>query len=49
LQAVAPMALRLRRSKFMADYFNDQQAEEQELQTLIQGWNTKRTRKKASK
>jgi len=49
LQAVAPMALRLRRSKFMTDYFNDQQAEEQELQTLIQGWKTKRTRKKASK
>jgi magnesium chelatase subunit I len=49
LQAVAPMALRLRRSKFMTDYFNDQQAEEQELQTLIQGWKTKRTRKQASK
>ncbi len=49
LQAVAPMALRLRRSKFMTAYFNDQQAEEQELQTLIQGWKTKRTRKKASK
>ena len=49
LQAVAPMALRLRRSKFMTDYFNDQQAEEQELQTLIQGLKTKRTRKKASK
>jgi hypothetical protein len=33
----------------MTDYFNDQQAEEQELQTLIQGLKTKRTRKKASK
>lgn len=35
LYAVAPMALRLRRSKFINEYFNDQQAEENELSTLL--------------
>ena len=35
LQAVAPMALRLRRSQFMAEYFVNQTKEEQEMANLI--------------
>jgi magnesium chelatase subunit I len=35
LQAVAPMALRLRRSQFMADYFSNQKGEEDELEGLL--------------
>lgn len=37
LQVVAPMALRLRRSKFMAEFFNDQKVEEEELGGLLAG------------
>ncbi len=35
LAAVAPMALRLRRSRFMEEYFAHQESEEQELSELI--------------
>ena len=35
LSAVAPMALRLRRSAFMTEYFNQQQGEETELKDLL--------------
>ncbi len=38
LKAVAPMALRLRRSKFMETYFASQQSEEEELHTLLKSW-----------
>ena len=37
LQAVAPMALRLRRSQFMADYFSSQEGEEDEMNSLLEG------------
>lgn len=35
IRAVAPMAVRLRRSQFMLDYFNAQQAEEKEIQGVL--------------
>jgi magnesium chelatase subunit I len=35
LKAVAPMALRLRRSQFMSEYFDGQADEEQQLHTLL--------------
>lgn len=35
LRAVAPMALRLRRSHFMTEYFKNQQGEEEELSRLL--------------
>jgi magnesium chelatase subunit I len=35
LRVVAPMTLRLRRSAFMAEYFNNQEGEEVELTTLL--------------
>jgi magnesium chelatase subunit I len=35
LQAVAPMALRLRRSQFMAEYFSNQEGEEEEMEKLL--------------
>ncbi len=37
LQAIAPMALRLRRSNFMSDYFRDQAGEEEEMEKLLAG------------
>jgi len=37
LQAVAPMALRLRRSQFMTDYFSSQEGEEDEMTSLLEG------------
>ena len=36
LRVVAPMALRLRRSQFMSEYFNGQQTEEKEVATLLE-------------
>jgi len=45
LHAVAPMALRLRRSTFIEEYFSDQQGEEEELKTLIQPFARKKARK----
>jgi magnesium chelatase subunit I len=35
LQAVAPMALRLRRSQFMMEYFSSQEGEEAEMSSLL--------------
>lgn len=35
IKAVAPMALRLRRSAFMADFINDMQKEDQQVTTLL--------------
>jgi magnesium chelatase subunit I len=35
IRAVAPMAVRLRRSQFMIDYFKAQQAEEQEIHSML--------------
>jgi magnesium chelatase subunit I len=46
LRAVAPMSLRLRRSQFMADYFNVQNTEEDQLKSLLNGFGA---RKKAPK
>ncbi|RME87024.1 MAG: magnesium chelatase [Anaerolineae bacterium] len=42
LRAVAPMALRLRRSRFMTEYFGNQQNEEDELNDLLKQWGTSR-------
>lgn len=36
LRAVAPMALRLRRSQFMTEYFDHQKNEENEMKTLLE-------------
>jgi len=47
LQAVAPMALRLRRSQFMTEYFSSQEGEEEEMEKLLGTLGKKReTRKK---
>jgi magnesium chelatase subunit I len=35
LKAIAPMCLRLRRSVFMSEYFNNQQTEEEEMEKLL--------------
>ena len=43
LKAVAPMALRLRRSHFMNEYFKGQINEEKELASLLGGFNKKTT------
>ena len=49
LHTVAPMALRLRRSPFISEYFEQQKAEEEEVETLIRPLKRKRrtTRKKS--
>jgi magnesium chelatase subunit I len=50
LVQVAPMALRLRRSHFMTDFFNGQISEEKELASLLGNFNKKpKTTKKPSK
>lgn len=49
LKMVAPMALRLRRSSFMTDYFNQQQNEEGELNTLLDDLGKKTTKKRVSR
>jgi magnesium chelatase subunit I len=41
LKAVAPMALRLRRSQFMNEYFKGQISEEKELSSLLGSFNRK--------
>jgi magnesium chelatase subunit I len=46
LQAVAPMALRLRRSQFMTEYFSNQKGEEEEMRGLLEGMRKKRNIKK---
>jgi magnesium chelatase subunit I len=42
LQTVAPMALRLRRSIFIKEYFDNQAAEEEELMALAAGFARKK-------
>jgi magnesium chelatase subunit I len=54
LKAVAPMALRLRRSKFMNEYLDGQRVEEQELDALLGNFGRrsetrKRTRRASGK
>ena len=46
LQAVASMALRLRRSQFMTEYLTSQQDEEEEMTRLVEGLGKKRGTKK---
>ena len=49
LKAVAPMALRLRRSVFMSEYLKDQSREERELSSLLGGLTSaSRSRRRAS-
>ncbi|MBK9007575.1 MAG: ATP-binding protein [Anaerolineae bacterium] len=49
LKIVAPMALRLRRSVFMNDYFKGQAGEEKEMNALLNGFGKKPTKKKSGK
>ena len=49
LAEVAPMALRLRRSHFMNEFFKGQIGEEKELSTLLESFRKPNSRKKASK
>src|SRR6188474_690569 len=46
LKAVAPMALRLRRSQYMNEYFKGQLGEEKEMNVLLNGFAKKRSTKK---
>ena len=46
LKAIAPMALRLRRSQFMTEYFVGQNDEESQLSSLLNGTGNKRASKK---
>ncbi|MBN2385940.1 MAG: hypothetical protein JXB85_02895 [Anaerolineales bacterium] len=46
LKAVAPMALRLRRSQFMTEYFNGQKGEEEEMDRLLEDLGKTATAKK---
>jgi magnesium chelatase subunit I len=48
LRTVAPMALRLRRSEFMNEYFKGQVGEEKELSSLLAGFGKKHDSKKPS-
>lgn len=45
LKMVAPLALRLRRSQFIADYFKSQQTEEIEMQSLLKKWGKTKPRR----
>lgn len=47
LRTVAPMALRLRRSVFMNEYFEGQKGEEDELEGLLEGLNSPRKKRKS--
>ena len=49
LRTVAPMALRLRRSKFMNEYFNNQKNEEKEVVELLSKLGKKQYQKRAKK
>jgi magnesium chelatase subunit I len=49
LAQVAPMALRLRRSHFMNEFFKGQIGEEEELSTLLKSIKPPKPRKKASR
>jgi magnesium chelatase subunit I len=42
LQIVAPMALRMRRSHFMIEYFSNQEGEEIMMQGLLDGWKKRK-------
>ncbi len=46
LKVVAPMALRLRRSQFMAEYFDNQNGEEEEIGNLVDTLGKKRVTSK---
>lgn len=48
LKAVAPMALRLRRSQFMSEYFEGQSDEEKQMNTLLKNVGNKSGSKKAA-
>ncbi|HXQ38665.1 MAG TPA: hypothetical protein VN843_31985, partial [Anaerolineales bacterium] len=49
LKAVAPMALRLRRSQFMNEYFRGQLGEEKELTLLLGGFGKNSSAKRRAK
>jgi magnesium chelatase subunit I len=49
LKAVAPMALRLRRSPFMTEYLKGQRGEELELTSLLDGFGTRNGSNKRAK
>ena len=49
LKTVAPMALRLRRSQFMSEYFEGQSGEENQLHGLLNGASQKRNKKTAAR
>ena len=49
LKAIAPMALRLRRSQFMNEYFKGQVGEEKEMNALLNGFGKKPATKKKTK
>ncbi|MDQ3006916.1 MAG: magnesium chelatase, partial [Chloroflexota bacterium] len=49
LKAVAPMALRLRRSQYMNEYFKGQLGEEKEMNILLRSFEKKPSIKKKSK
>ena len=49
LKAVAPMALRLRRSQFMNEYFKGQLGEEKELTLLLGGFGKNSVLKKRAR
>jgi magnesium chelatase subunit I len=49
LKAVAPMALRLRRSRFMNEYFKGQLSEEREMSLLLNSFGEKSSVKKKTK
>ena len=49
LKAVAPMALRLRRSQFMSEYLKGQLSEEQEMSSLLDRFGKKNQLKKRTK
>jgi len=49
LKAVAPMALRLRRSQYMNEYFKGQLGEEKEMNVLLNGFDKKPPTKKKPK
>jgi magnesium chelatase subunit I len=44
LKMIAPMALRLRRSKFMTEYFGSQQGEEEEMDNLLTNLGARKRR-----
>ena len=49
LVEVAPMALRLRRSHFMNEFFKEQIGEQKELSTLLESFKKPKPRKKTTR